>query len=675
MARWFQKNRYGLLCAAAVALLTVVVFLPAVRNDYLLTWDDDVYVRSNPHIRSIDWGFIKWAFTTFYGANYWHPLTWLSHALDYAMWGVHPAGHHLTNVLLHGLNAALAVLLLSSLLRALDIRRIGAPAWNYFLRERAVLLAATLGGLLFGIHPLRVESVAWIAERKDVLSVFFTLLSILVYAEHVETGTAEQLSGKQRSLSLGYLGSAFFLALALMSKPLAVTVPAIFLMLDWAVFRRPLNFRVVVLEKLPFYLLSLGSALISVYAKYSLHDIVSYDVIPMESRIVTGLYALIFYLGKMLVPLNLLPFYPYPAPSSILSPAYIAPALAAVAVTAACIVLARKQRLWLTLWGYYVITLLPVLPFLLVGEAPVADRFSYLPSLAPFALIGTVGTMAIDRLFAAQRGGRAFRAALLFAIAGIFVGLSVLTIRQIGFQKNDLLLWKHEIDSVSKEDAQRSLNFYLAYCKRGLALAENGKLEEAAKDYEIVLQMRADYAPLHVFTGVLYYRLGRPDDALREFRTAVTLDPRDAEAHRNLGIMYFNRRRSEEAVNEITTALELQPDSVEGHFNIANIYYLQGNADAAIAHYQKALALDPHYYKAMYNLGLVFLRSGRNADAIREFRAALLAVPASPLIHNNLAIAYRSAGLRDDASREYQILRMIAPNFVPTETASSIIMN
>jgi tetratricopeptide (TPR) repeat protein len=653
MIRRLSKYKHALLGALFVAVLTIVVFLPAVRNGYLLTWDDDVYVRSNEHIRSLDSGLVTWAFTTFYGANYWHPLTWLSHALDYALWGPDPAGHHLTNIILHGLNAALVVLLMYAVLsvrRALVSR---TPRMRYLSADVSIPLTAVLTGLLFGIHPLRAESVAWIAERKDVLCVFFSLLSLLAYTAYVNgqagTGSGEN---KPRFPYGGYVSAFLFLLLALLSKPMAVTVPVVFLILDWAAFERPMTLRSLVLEKMPFYFLSLAAAAISLYAKYALHDIVSFDATSPLSRVLTGFHAIVFYLIKTVWPADLLPFYPYPGPELLLSLRYFAPVFVVAAITILCALPAKKQRLWLGVWAYYVITLLPVLPFLLVGEAPVADRFSYLPSLGPLFLAGLGGTVAIDRAFAAPRRRTVLRALTAAAVIAALGTLALLTTRQIHFQKNDFVLWNHEIESFPKDKAGEYLNFYLAYSKRGLALAESGRLAEAIADYQEVLRQRPDFAPLHVFTGVLYYRLGRFDDATREFQTAVTLEPFDAEAHRNLGIMYYNQKKTDEAIRQFAVSLRLEPGSLAGHFGMANALYLQGRAAAAIEHYEKALTLDAFFVKARNNLGAALMMEKRYDEAIRAFQSAAKLAPGSALIRRNLAHAYRAKGLKDSAARE-----------------------
>jgi tetratricopeptide (TPR) repeat protein len=619
---------------------------------------------------------VKWAFTTFYGANYWHPLTWLSHALDYALWGAEPGGHHLTNIILHGLNVALVVMLLYSLLSASYGIPGNSPKLRYFSRNAAALTTAVLSGLLFGLHPLRAESVAWIAERKDVLCALFSLLSTWSYVAYARRAAEAPQSGAASRIPAGtYVASIVFLAFALLSKPMAVTVPAVFLILDWSGFRRRMTLRTVIYEKIPFYLLSLGAAMVSIYAKHTLNDIVSFDTIPLSSRLLTGFHAIIFYIGKTLWPENLLPFYPYPGPAALHSVQYLMPVLLVAVITAACcIALVKKHRLWLGVWIYYIISVLPVLPFMLVGEAPVADRFSYLPSLGPLFLAGCAGTAALDRIFDAKRWIIVLRSLSFLVLAGVFILLSYLTVRQINYQKNDLVMWDHEIAALPNMDRSRYLNYYLAYSKRGLALAESGRLEEAVMDYKQVLRARPDFAPLRVYTGILYYRLGRYNEAIQEFQTAVTLDPTDGEAHRDLGIMYYNQGRNLAALQEFSTAVQLQPNSIEGHFGLGNVLYREGDFSAAIEHYRKVLDRAPDFVKARNNLGSAYLQTGRRDEAINEFRSAANIAPGSILIHKNLAAAYRSAGLNEKASQEYGIIRRMEPGFTPDRHADLVVI-
>ncbi|MGD0887443.1 MAG: hypothetical protein ABSA46_21585 [Thermodesulfovibrionales bacterium] len=265
-----SRRRVPYYLAAFVSLITFSVYLPALRNDFV-SWDDDLYVINNLHIRSLDWAFFQWAFSGFYASN-WHPLTWVSHAFDYAFWGLNPLGHHLTNTMLHAMNTFLVVLLCIKLLEMWKERSMPEEA-SAFLDERRIVIAAGVTGLLFGLHPLHVESVAWVAERKDLLCGLFFLLSISAYANHIRALVNEPLEKKEaasRFFKRSYLVSLVFFVLALLSKPMAVSLPVVLLLLDWYPFQRirsRKSFRDSCVEKLSFIVCSLISSILTIMAQ------------------------------------------------------------------------------------------------------------------------------------------------------------------------------------------------------------------------------------------------------------------------------------------------------------------------------------------------------------------------------------------------------------------------
>src|SRR5512144_2468518 len=324
------------LMAVSLAMVTLFVYLPALRNEFVGVWDDNIYIVENPHIRSLDAAFFHWAFLDFYASN-WHPLTWISLAADYALWGPNPLGYHLTNIILHAFNTLAVVLLVIKLLQTAKERQTG-PDLPSFPGERTILLAAGVTGLLFGLHPLHVESVAWAAERKDLLCALFFLLCITSYAKygesrqptaggrHAETEGGGEARGQKFFFNRHYLLAFGFFALALMSKPMAVSLPAILLILDWYPFGRLRSWRTfwsVSVEKLPFIALSLASSVVTVLAQSAGESVVSLELVPVSSRILVACRSLIAYLEKMLLPLNLVPFYPYPRDVSLFSFRYL----------------------------------------------------------------------------------------------------------------------------------------------------------------------------------------------------------------------------------------------------------------------------------------------------------------------------------------------------------------
>ena len=342
-----KKHTAGYFLAVFVALMALFVYLPSLQNGFV-TWDDNNYIYRNPDIQSLNYTFLKWAFLDFHISN-WHPFTWISHAIDYAVWGLFPLGHHLTNIVLHAINSFLVVLLIIRLLDcARDTKTITAETEG-LLSDKGMLIAAGMTGLLFGIHPIHVESVAWVSERKDLLYAFFYLLSLLAYIRYLEE---ERKAFRHMTIlspfsSRSYMIAVVFFVLSLLSKPMAVTLPVVLLVLDWYPFERLARHKwtFVLSEKIPFFLLSLASSIITVQAQRLGESIKSFTAVPLTSRILVGLKALMDYLTHMIVPVDLSPFYPYPD-TVALSHQYLLPALFFMGVTLACILSSRKHKVW-----------------------------------------------------------------------------------------------------------------------------------------------------------------------------------------------------------------------------------------------------------------------------------------------------------------------------------------
>ncbi len=372
--------------ALLIAAVTLIVFLPALQNEFV-NWDDDKNIYENTFIRSVDAKLFTTAFLD-YPVDYWRPLTWISHAVDYSIWGLNPLGHHLTNIILHVLNTSIVVLLVIRLMEVIK-----KTSTNHRLSDRMILTTAGVTGLLFGIHPLHVESVAWASERKDLLCALFFLLSIMIYTKYVDRINIEtvQKSSVTRYMNKRYFLTVGFFVLALLSKPMAVTIPVVLLLFDWYPFNRIQSlktFRAACVEKLPFIALSLLALILAILAQKAVGAMRTVEFAPVTTRILVAGKSLIAYLWKMAVPLNLIPFYPHPRNASFLSLEYLAAIVLVIGITTTCIVIAKKQKLWLSVWGYYVVTLVPVLGIIQVGGQSMADRYTYLPSIGPFLIFG-----------------------------------------------------------------------------------------------------------------------------------------------------------------------------------------------------------------------------------------------------------------------------------------------
>ncbi|HXX57155.1 MAG TPA: tetratricopeptide repeat protein [Thermodesulfovibrionales bacterium] len=502
------------LVAAAVSLVTFLMYLFCLKND-LLSWDDDEYITNNPIIRSFDFALIKSAFLEFRAAN-WHPLTWISHALDYTVWGLNPLGHHLTNNLLHAANTFLVVVLVTKLVKAYRETAKSKDSTLGFT-DRGALIIAGVTGLLFGIHPLHVESVAWVAERKDLLCGLFFLLSLLMYTRYVSSkeprgGIATPfLSGK-------YLSALGFFIPALLSKPMAVSLPAVLLILDWYPFRRiesGKTFGIALFQKLPFVALSLLSSIVTLLAQKAAGATLLTEHVPLTWRMLVAGKAIVSYLLKMVFPLNLMPIYPYPRDIEPSSFEYSIPLIIIACIQAACFMTMKRHKLWLSVWSYYVVTLLPVLGLVQVGGQAMADRYTYLPSLGPFLVVGSAVAWIFSRV-----NLTGIKASLISGLLGavavsvLFVTMSYLTIEQMSIWRNDIDLWTYVIEKAP-------VGSTYAYFKRGKAFADRGQPDKALADYDTIVSLEPYHADVYFSRGLLFAKMRRFDKAIEQYSQAI----------------------------------------------------------------------------------------------------------------------------------------------------------
>jgi tetratricopeptide (TPR) repeat protein len=606
----YGTRRFRYFVAGFVALLTFAAYLSCLHNDFVM-WDDNRYVYENTHLHPLDAAFFKWAFLDFYRSN-WHPLTWVSHALDYAAWGLNPLGHHLTNNILHALNTFFVVILVIKLLEAWRSSRQQDPSGAdnpllYPSQNVSYIIIAAMTGLLFGIHPLHVESVAWVSERKDLLCAMFFLLSTLAYTKYVSSG------GGLRNRC--YILVLFLFALALMSKPMAVSLPVVFLILDFHPFNRIRSIKTFLsafLEKLPLIALSLASAVLTMLAQKAGGAIQSLEVIPLSSRALVAAESLLSYLWKMLWPLHLVPYYPYPKTIAFFSAEYLLSIILVCGITAACIIMAKKQKVWLAVWGYYVVTLLPVIGIVQVGDQAMADRYTYLPSLGPFILIGLFGAWLWKRSSPYGRAG----AGMVIAIAIlVLVSLSYLTLKQIAVWKDSLTLWTY----VTEKEPEGAVAHY----NLGIVYRHMNMRDKAVEQFLAAIRLWPNYADAHTNLGLTYQSLNMPGRAEEEFLIATGLKPDSVEAHSNLGILYQAFNLPDKAEAEFTTAVKMKPDSAEAHFNLGVFYQIRNMPDKSEEEFMSAVRLKPDFAEAHFRLGMVFYKRGQMEKARGELTRVL----------------------------------------------------
>lgn len=634
-----KRHRYAQYVAAGiVAMLTFFAYLPALRNEFVY-WDDNRYIFENPYIRSLDAAFFRWAFLDFHVSN-WHPLTWISHAVDYTVWGLNPLGHHLTNIILHAVNTALVVVLAVKLLE-IARERTQQNAAVLFLNDRAVLIAAAMSGLLFGIHPVHVESVAWVSERKDLLCALFFLLGIVAYVQSAERAARSAVREMLTPCAMRH--ALCFFILALMSKPMAVSLPAVLLILDWYPFGTIRSWKTLWprgVEKLPFIFLSFVSSIVAILAQSAGKAFQTVDFVPLSARSLVAVKSLAAYLGKMLLPIHLIPFYPYPRDVSFFSFEYVSALAIVIGITAATVIAAKRQQAWLAAWGYYVVTLIPVLGIVQVGGQAMADRYTYLPSLGPFIIAGLCAAWIATRISTEHRpesiiGKMSIAAALL-----LVVSLSVLTIRQTTIWHDSFSLWTFVIEKGTEK-------LPMAYVNRGAAFQKTGRLEKAVADYEAAINIDPSDSMAYISLGVALEQMGRLDRAEEAVERAIALDPSSHEAFRNRGLLREKMGRFDDAIADYTRAIALQPAYYEAYNNRGLIYAKTGQLDRAVADYSASISINPRYFNAYLNRGVAFTLTGQYDRALEDFNGAILLGQDDAVAYYNRGMFYRRVG-KDD---------------------------
>jgi tetratricopeptide (TPR) repeat protein len=614
-----SKNSVLVVCILLV-LAVFLVFGQTLRHEFV-NYDDDQYFYSNPQVRAgLTWRGVIWAFETPYADN-WHPLTWLSLMLDAQLFGTGPVGPHLTNVLLHAANAVFLFVLL---------RRLTGAHW------RSAFVAA-----VFAIHPLRVESVAWVAERKDVLSGLFFMLTLLMYTRYVET-----LRAKSPTSTIFYGWAVLCFAFGLVSKPMLVTLPFLMLLLDWWPLRRLESSTIarVSAEKLPFLILSAASCLTTFVVQQGARK--PMEALPVTWRIGNAMVSYVYYLGQMFYPVGLAVSYPHPGRSLPRSEAGLALVLV-VGIFAGVFACRRKQPYLLTGWLWYIGMLVPVIGLVQVGFQSHADRYTYLPQIGLYLLIA----WAAGDMTAAWRDRRQILGATAFSAITV---LAVCASVQASYWRSSESLWTHTLSCTHGN--------YLAHNSLGTALASRGRFAEAIDHYRKALQIKPDYTPAHCNLGTALLAQGRSAEAIEEFQTALKIDPECAAAHNGLGGALAVRGQSAAAIRHYRKAIQTKPDYTEAYYNLAFLLAAQGLSAEAIQYYQQAIRLKPDDASAHYNVGVLLALQGRLQEAVEEYRKAIQIKPDYADAYGNLANVLVAQGRLDDAIKNYELTLVLAPN-------------
>ena len=651
---FFNVRPELLVCLFLV--LSILYVYWQVRHFSFLNYDDPQYVTANYDVQAgLTFESIRWSLTATQASN-WHPLTWLSHMLDCQIYGLDPGRHHLTNLLFHILN---------TLLLFLVFKKMTGAIW------KSAFVAA-----LFALHPLHVESVAWVSERKDVLSVFFGMLTLWSYSRYVETSRLDK-----------YLLLILFYILSLMAKPMLVTLPFVLLLLDyWPLRRFQLKssdnenvaiqrsfYFGLIREKIPLFLLSTASCVVTYLVQKSGGAVDSLAAIPFHVRIANALVSYVSYIGKMIWPHNLAVLYPYQKSITLWK---IAGAGLLLVIISVFVFRMLRTKPYLSVgWLWYLGTLVPVIGIVQVGSQALADRYTYVPLIGIFIMI----TWGISDWVSKKHYGKIG----LFTVAAFILSILMTTSRlQVKYWSNSVALFDHAIN-VTGANCNAQLNL-------GEALAAQGKIEKAVEHYKTALKIKPDLAGAHLNMGVYFRREGKLDDAINHFSKvlhgksddtataqcelgdtlekkgdlsravthyleAIKIRPGYAKAYNNLGVILASQNKVKAAIVFLSKALQINPGYSGAYFNLGKIYFNLNDPEKAIFQYKKALQFDPNMIQALYHLSWMRAthedKKYRNGKEAVELATRLCKITQfhQPLALDALAAAYAETGKFNEA--------------------------
>jgi tetratricopeptide (TPR) repeat protein len=687
-----------------LALVLLLAVAAAYSGTYRLgftTLDDPSYVTKNPHIADgLSREAIAWAFRSHHSAN-WHPLTWISHMLDVEVYGLRPAGHHLTSVALHIVNTLLLFVVLLVMTGCV---------W------RSAFVAA-----VFGLHPLHVESVAWVSERKDVLSTLFWMLVMLAYVRYVRGRGGDRPLRKytrgwdgDRSLRGAFAAYALMIvlyALGLMAKPMLVTLPVVLMLLDWwplgryaghspspqpshamgegegkgtspqpspgrrgssapstlnhqpstsgsglSALHSPLS---ALREKLPLFVLAAASCVVTFWAQHSGGAIRSMEQYPLGVRAANAVVAYVAYIGKTLWPARLSALYPHPGDSLPLWQIAVCGA-ALTAITYVVVRVGRARPYLAVGWFWYLVTLIPVIGLVQVGQQAMADRYTYVPMIGLLLMAAWGVPDALSRLGDVSRLAKAVSAVLVLA------ALSVATWLQVGHWRDGVTLLKHALASTSGHPM-------VHYCLADAYLEQNDA-RNAAEHYRQAIRKKPDFAEAHNGLGRVMLTQGRTADAAQEFRAALRINPRLSSAHNNIGHILLMEGRTREARRRFARAVELDPNNAEAHANLGTALDRLGMPEKAASHYSAALRANPELAEARCGLGSVLLRQGKADEAEKELSEALRAKPDLAEAHFLLANILATRGDIGKATSHLSEAVRIRPTWGPAHYSLAVML-
>jgi tetratricopeptide (TPR) repeat protein len=559
-----------------VLLFSIILLFPVINNGWVM-WDDPAYVLENKHLVINSWSDFFHQFNLVVVQGNYHPITILSLAFDYWIDGYNPTIFHTTNLIFHLFNVILTYIFVFLLFR---------------VRSIALLVA-----FLFAIHPMHLESFAWVAERKDVLYVFFFLLGLISY-----------LFYQQKKTKLNYLLCLLFFILSLLSKGMAVVFPIILLLLDYAQNRKLK--RTVLIEKIPFFILSLIFGLIAIWAQDGSGAISSNADAPFIQTFLVPFYGLSAYVTKLLLPINLSALHPYPTLSNgMVSMSFLLSMIPLLVITVLVYKYFRKDRKVVFGLLFFLITIFPVLQFFSVGSAIIAERYSYLSYLGLFIALGFILKSVLQKL--TEKSSNA-----LIVLVAVYLGfLCFQTYSRIPVWKNDETLWSDVIDSYPDD--------YFAYMKRGSYRTKNGQIDAALADLNKSISIfKHDYYAYNN-RGLIYLSTQKYTLAKQDFTQAINVDSTLYEAFLNRGLIYLNTRKYDSALVDLQKSTQLAPNNDLNYLNIALLYERMNLPEQSFTAYEKALKLNPQNHQAHYYRGLFYYKQQRYQEGLVDFTRSI----------------------------------------------------
>jgi Tfp pilus assembly protein PilF len=602
-----HKNLIPILICLALAILTIITFW-SLKDCGFINFDDTVYVYENAYVQSgLNWNSIIQAFSSELVelSGHWHPVTWLSLMLDYQIFGLNPQGYHLMNLLFHVINTILLFLI--------------------FHRMTEKLWPSAFVACLFAIHPLHVESVAWITERKDVLSTFFFMLTMGAYSYYVEH------RGLRR-----YFFVLLFFVLGLMAKPMLVTLPFVLLLLDYWPLQRFQKIKPyhkiqtevfekealevkkpadpeykwsliypLLWEKVPLFFLALVSSVVAYIAAQKVGTVASIEAVPVGVRIGNALISYSAYVGKMIWPSNLAVFYPHPG---VLLPwQVLGSVLLLIAITLAVFKMVKRSPYLATGWLWYIGTLVPVIGILQAGGQAIADRYTYIPLIGLFIMVAW-GVPDLLKKWSYRKE------ILLTSSALIILCLSVITWTQVGYWQDNITLYDHTLKVTD--------NNWPIYNNRGLAYNALSNYRQAIDDYSRAIEINPGHAEAYNNRGLAYDALSNYRQAIDDYGRAIEIKPGYANAYNNKGTSYAHLGNYRQTIEDLNRAIEIKPGYAEAYNNRGNAYNGLGNYRQAIKDYGRAIEIKPGYADAYNNRAFVYLKQDDNISGCRDAQKA-----------------------------------------------------